>query len=135
MNFAAGGCEREIPFQYPCQVRASSQRSALTRPSNALGQNEGRWAPAVRTGAGWGHHVDFDFLAVARIKGVSMNPFATDRSETTAKKVLILRGSGPDSFEEVGAFSAGTISFNVTIEASYYCNKTILTRILNESTY
>ena len=125
MNFAAGGCEREIPFQYPCQVRASSQRSALTRPSNALGQNEGRWAPAVRmsTGAAWRHHVDFDFLAVARIKGVSFNPFATDTSETTAKTVLILRGSGPDSFEEVGSFSAGSISFNVTIEASYHCTK------------
>ena len=123
MNFAAGGCEREIPFQYPCQVRASSQRSALTRPSNALGQNEGRWAPAVRTGAGWRHHVDFDFLAVARITGVSLNPFAADASETTAKTVLVLKGSGPDSFEEVGAFSAGTISFNVTIEASDCCTK------------
>ena len=118
MNFAAGGCEREIPFQYPCQVRASSQRSALTRPSNALGQNEGHWAPAVRTGAAWGHHVDFDFLVVARIKGVSFNHFATDTSETTAKTVLILKGSGPDSYEEVGSFSAGPISFNVTIEAS-----------------
>ena len=118
VKFEVGDCDDEIPFYYSCQVRASSQSSPLAQPSNALGQNEGRWSPASRTGAGWRHHVDFDFLAVASIKSVRLHPFATGMLETTAKTVLVLKGSGPDSFEEVGVFKSAAISFNETIQAS-----------------
>ena len=118
VEFEVGDCDEEIPFYYSCQIRASSQNSPLTQPSNSLEQNEGRWSPAVRTGGGWKHHIDFDFLAVARIKGVSMLPFAAGMLETTAKTVLILKGSGPNSYKEVGAFKSTAISFNETIQAS-----------------
>jgi hypothetical protein len=128
VKFEVGDCDGEIPFYYSCQIRASSQNSPLTHPSNALEQNGGRWSPALRTGAGWRHHVDFDFLAVARLKRLSMLPFATGPWETTAKTVLVLKGSGPDSFEEVGAFSSSTaITFNETIQASTYSIMILLT--------
>ena len=119
VKFEAGDCDGEIPFYYSCQIRASSQNSPLSGPSKALQQNEGRWTPALRTGAGWRHHLDFDFLAVARINSVSMNPFGANMMETTAKTVLILKGSGPDTYEEVGVFESTNTSFSTAIQSRY----------------
>ena len=97
-------------------MRASSQLSYEAEAKNALDQNAGRWSPAVRTGGRWRHHVDFDFLAVARLRRVSLRQHDTSIWETTAKTVLVMKGSGPDSFEEVGIFDAKDVSFNETIQ-------------------
>ena len=116
VRFQVGDCDGDIAFPYACQVRASSQLSYEAAARNALDENAGRWSPAVRTGGRWRQHVDFDFLAVARLRRVSLRQHETGIRETTAKTVLVMKGSGPDSFEEVGIFDAKDVSFNETIQ-------------------
>ncbi len=114
-------CYDLIPIHYDCQVRAETQRSPATIPSNAVKDPSLGlvWSPAIRTGAVRNEYLEFDFLAKARINRIRVG---TPSDYRIARRVMIQVGHGPESYYDVKEsyiYGPGEISFDSPIIARY----------------
>ena len=78
----------------PCRVSASSAMDENTKPENVLNDDDTFWAPAVRTGAGWKHFLQFFLGRKTRLNRIEIIGADTDKSRMPTGLTLEVGNDG-----------------------------------------
>ena len=78
----------------PCGVSASSAMDDTTKPENVLNDEDAFWAPAVRTGAGWKHVLQFFLGRKTRLNRIEIHSADADKSRMLTGLTLEVSDDG-----------------------------------------